>query len=356
MGPPAKRLNFEGLTKQLAHVLNRFEACGYFPEAFGYDCVDAGPVPGTLGPEPNIYLSQATGRDNLWPFDQPIEVASSPFGGDKRKPRWSFWDTPEWFDLIEVLHDLVSKPVDGHLHDCSGCGWHFATVDQNAGRKLFRDEINYALSLADPAYEMTSDGEIITSAREPFKPLLAAATPKDTEQTEVIDKIASAERAFRSRSATKADRQHAVRDVADVLEHLRPQIKEAMLKEDDSALFNIANNFAIRHNNANQRTRYDDEIWLRWLFYVELAERCFGYERANSGLLGPRERSTGADQPERRAIGSVSAAAVADESFGDARMAGLQSRQRERSSTRAATASAADLVVQVVREQQRPAC
>lgn len=271
VGPLAGRVAFDGVAKQLALVLTRFEACGYFQEAFGYECVDAGPVPGSLGPDPNAYLFQATGRDDLWPFDEPFTGRSWSSPVSDGEPRWTTWDPPEWFDLIEALSDLVSRPTGGYRHDYSGCGWHFQDFDQSSGRSLFRDEINYALGLGEPAYELTPDGEVVASAPEPFKPLLAASTPVGTEQAEVTDKIASAEQAFRSRGATKADRQHAVRDLADVLEHLRPQIKEAMLKEDENALFNIANNFAIRHNNANQRARYDDEVWLRWLFYVELA-------------------------------------------------------------------------------------
>ena len=263
IGPLTDRLDFDGVTKQLAHVLSRFEVCGYFQEAFGYDCVDAGPVPGALGPDPNVYLSQATGRESLWPFDEPVAFGRPSPSGDRRSaPRWRAWDPPEWFDLIEALYDLVSKPIDGHFHDYSGCGWHFSAFDADAGRVVFRDEINYALSLGDPSYDLTEIGEIVTSTPEPFKTLVAASTPKNTEQVEVVDKIASAERAFQYRGATKADRQHAVRDLADVLEHLRPQIKEAMLKEDEGALFNIANNFAIRHNNADQKARWSSPVFL----------------------------------------------------------------------------------------------
>ena len=36
------------------------------------------------------------------------------------------------------------------------------------------------------------------------------------------------------------------------------------------ALFDIANNFAIRHNNEMQKREYDI-LWLTWIFYVYLA-------------------------------------------------------------------------------------
>lgn len=76
---------------------------------------------------------------------------------------------------------------------------------------------------------------------------------------------------FRTRGATLDDRRHAVRDLADVLEALRPDIRENMLPADEKALFNVANGFAIRHNNHQQKGDYDRVTWLRWAFYVYLA-------------------------------------------------------------------------------------
>jgi hypothetical protein len=47
-------------------------------------------------------------------------------------------------------------------------------------------------------------------------------------------------------------------------------VKEQLLSQDESALFNIANNYAIRHHKAEQKDDYDD-VWLRWLFYFYLS-------------------------------------------------------------------------------------
>jgi hypothetical protein len=76
---------------------------------------------------------------------------------------------------------------------------------------------------------------------------------------------------FRARGATVDDRRHAVRDLADVLENIRPDVKESMLTAEEKALFTVANGFAIRHNNREQKDDYDRLIWLRWAFYVYLA-------------------------------------------------------------------------------------
>ncbi|HEY2673084.1 MAG TPA: hypothetical protein VGJ07_22340, partial [Rugosimonospora sp.] len=76
---------------------------------------------------------------------------------------------------------------------------------------------------------------------------------------------------FRRRGATPTDRRDAVRDLADVLEHMRPQVKVHLLPKDEGALFEIANRFWIRHNKPDQLSDYDRELWWAWLFYVYLA-------------------------------------------------------------------------------------
>ena len=59
--------------------------------------------------------------------------------------------------------------------------------------------------------------------------------------------------------------------LADVMEFLRPRLKEVLTNRDESDLFNIANNFGIRHHNTNQKTQYDSTIWCSWMFYHFLA-------------------------------------------------------------------------------------
>jgi hypothetical protein len=44
-----------------------------------------------------------------------------------------------------------------------------------------------------------------------------------------------------------------------------------MLRGDEGALFNIANNFTIRHPNESQKGNYDTAIWHSWIFYVNLS-------------------------------------------------------------------------------------
>jgi hypothetical protein len=265
-------LEFPTVAEQLAAAIARFRACGYLEQAFGGYCVDAGEVEGSLGSDPNVYFLQATGRRDIWPYDATIAAPGAVFPEDQPSvPRWSLWDEDTWFDVLEALHDLVSKPTDGWYHDFSGCGWHYSEFEAPAGQSEFRDEISYVLRMGEPAYEMNGEGEIVAATPEEFRDLVEASFPEGTEHDEVEAKVAVAIRSFRARGATKADRQHAVRDLADVLEHLRADMKTVMLSADENDLFNIANNFGIRHNNRVQRRDYDDATWLRWMFYVYLA-------------------------------------------------------------------------------------
>lgn len=67
------------------------------------------------------------------------------------------------------------------------------------------------------------------------------------------------------------DKKEAVRILGDVLEFLKPKIKDLKISKDTDALFNIANNFAIRHHNRAQHADYDKPIWYAWMFYAHLA-------------------------------------------------------------------------------------
>jgi len=52
---------------------------------------------------------------------------------------------------------------------------------------------------------------------------------------------------------------------------IRPQLKKVIMTSDENDLFNIANNFGIRHNNKDQKTDYDKAIFYSWIFYYYLA-------------------------------------------------------------------------------------
>lgn len=102
-----------------------------------------------------------------------------------------------------------------------------------------------------------------------FEPIFGADVPLD--DTNVVSRIDSAVLAYRRHGATAEQRRQAVRDLADVLEYLRPQVATFLTRKDEGDLFNIANNFGLRHHNDRQKTGYDAALWLSWMFYFYLA-------------------------------------------------------------------------------------
>jgi hypothetical protein len=256
-GPRTEPLPFEDLRALGFSVLDGlWEAC-FFQQAFGYECVDAGTVYGTIGSDPSAYFLRRLGRKDVWHYRH--------FG--------TYYDEDTLLDVVEVLYDLVSAPLQdhGHNHDYNHCGWHYDAFDKPSGQVRMRQELNEVLKLRDPALEVLPSGEIVESAPEGFAPLLTAEFPDGTPDDPVKAKVQTAIRLYQSRHASDDDRLNAVRGLADVLEFLRSSIKAEMLSADENDLFNLANNFAIRHNNDTQKRDYDSATWHRWMFYVYLA-------------------------------------------------------------------------------------
>jgi hypothetical protein len=268
-GPLAQPMPFGTVRRLAVGVLDELRRDGYFHEAFGYECIDEGKVYGTVGSDPGGFFLRTIMRERIWPYwvdpRGPLGVFAKNMGF------WTWWDADTLFDVLEVLHDLVSKPTQGWHKDFLDCGMHYSKFDRDAGQERFRRDINAVLRLGEPAYEISRHGEIVESGPVEFRGLMDTPIPAGTEHDLISQKIDAAVRLFRARGASIDDRRHAVRDLADVLEVLRPDIKESMLSADENALFQLANGFAIRHNNRKQRGDYDRDTWLRWAFYVYLA-------------------------------------------------------------------------------------
>jgi hypothetical protein len=231
-----------------------FENEGYFQEALGYHCVDAGFVAGSLARRIEGALLLALRKDNLAPIRERIEV----------------YDEEDMFDVIEFLFDHCSKPIERWYHDFSDCGWHCHTFDREAGRAEFRERINDLLEPYEKGFELSDAGEVLALGDPSVAPLHEAPLPT-SDPDNVGARVAAAQVKFRRHRSTLSDRRDAIRDLADVLEFLRPQLDGVLTNKDDAALFNIANNFAIRHHNEKQQSTYDKPIWYSWMFYFYLA-------------------------------------------------------------------------------------
>ncbi len=75
---------------------------------------------------------------------------------------------------------------------------------------------------------------------------------------------------FRARDANRDEKRSACVALAGVLERRRNLVKLELLAKDERALFQIANDFDVRHRKPEQRADYDD-VFLNWLFWWYLA-------------------------------------------------------------------------------------
>lgn len=250
-------------------VFRQFQERQYFDEAFGFSCVDLDWVPGTVGKQPDIYFLRHLRKPDLWPINEKLDS----------------YTEDDLFDVIELLYDLVSEPLEGSYHSWNNCGMHYSTFNQPGGRVKFRSEINEILSDYKVGYELAENGEIVEKADKGVETLLSAKLPTSAGD-DVQQRLDDAIGLFRRRNASLTDRHNAVRMLADILEELRPRLKHALSKKDEGDLFNIANNFEIRHRNEKQKTQYDRSLWLSWMFYFYLATLHFGVRRLKQSTDG----------------------------------------------------------------------
>lgn len=230
----------------------QFQKSGYFDEAFGFYCVDLGHVDGRIS-DVELEILLTIRKKNLWPLDKMAHSYSE----------------DDFFDMLEFLYRNVSKPIDGTYHDWNDCGMHWETFNKSDGQSEFRQKANIVLSHYESRFELSPNGEVLSKPEEGFEPIFDADIP--SKDVTIRNRVESATLRFRRHGATLDDRRQAVRDLVDVLECIRPKVKALLSRADDRDLFEIANNFGIRHLNDKQKTGYDAAIWLSWMFYFYLA-------------------------------------------------------------------------------------
>lgn len=251
--PSGSRLNLAIMSKLFVSLWEDLKDKGYFQEAFGYNCIDIGYVQGKLG-DVSIYFLRTLHKDNLWPIPT----------------KYLFYNESDLFDVIELLYDHVSSPVSGTYHSYDDCGWHYETFDKAAGQAEYVSRVNELLKDYTEGYELSPDGEILHKAIPGAETLLNDEPPK-YDKNNVDNRIREAIHRYKQSRSSLTEKHNSIKMLADILEFLRPKIKIVLTTADEKDLFNIANNFGIRHHKQGQKTDYDKDIWFDWIFYYYLA-------------------------------------------------------------------------------------
>jgi hypothetical protein len=187
---------------------------------------------------------------------------------------WKIVTEDRVFDVTEFLYDNVSKP--GEFTSFQSDNGHeyqdYGSYDEAAGKEEFRGSANIILSEIGDGFELGKDGHIRANATGGGEHIIGAEiVPFD--ETNVDSKVRTAIEKWRKRHTTLEDKKEAIRLLADVFEWLKrtKQLDNALVSRDESDIFNIANNFSIRHHGPAQKSNYDQSIWYNWMFHFYLA-------------------------------------------------------------------------------------
>jgi hypothetical protein len=247
-------------------IFQEYLSKGYFGQAFGYED-SRGSVYGNICANYDDgcikrFIYRKLRKRNLWPIEERIAE----------------YFEDDLFDIIELFYDIVSKPrLYTKKEDILKYVGHpfrdtpeYLTFNTEEGKNEFRNEVNKALNDYQDGFELSTEGEIQLTGEKDLQSLFSEEIPL-TGDTTIDKKIENAIIKFRHHRSTDKQKKEAVRELADVLELLKPIMSKLPMSKDESDLFNIANNFGIRHFNTKQRTDYDTTVFLTWVFSCYLS-------------------------------------------------------------------------------------
>jgi hypothetical protein len=224
------QLDLPAVTREFVRIVSSFRANGYFDKKFPDACVDDHDAVYVDGGD---VLQQVLGIPKLhWPLqaDQLLEVDDA------------------LFNVIEALHDLVARPRSRSFHSYGGCGWHYSQFAIEPARVLYRWRVNQLLDRSDLGLRLADEGEdvgrLVAVTDDARADLVTSLTNQPPGHT--ADRVRHGIALFRARGATEHDKRSAILVLAGIIEERRQLLKDNLVKKDEGALFDIANNFALR--------------------------------------------------------------------------------------------------------------
>jgi hypothetical protein len=253
---------------------------GLWAESFGLDCPDG---VGDPAKPPDVQIEDMLGHhigiEETWPLR-------------RSEPNWS---RDDFYDLVEVLHDVASMPSTWSSHHYGGCVGHAGGFSPAVGQALYRDRVNALLGRSDLGVRLADSGEdqgrlVLVSGGGLDEALVEAVAVTPAEH---VDEVRHAVALFRARDRDPVSMRSAIVTLAGVMERHRAMLHAELFSGDENALFEIANKFGLRHRKPDQRTDYDTPF-LEWIFHWYLA---------TVALLGhlteERQAETGIGTPPR---------------------------------------------------------
>jgi len=241
------------LTRAFEIQINELASAGYFPNVLPKKCLDDD-TEVNLG-DVGIKITNAIGMEANWPLTgDNVEIVPDSL----------------LFSLMEYFHDQCQRPRTASEHKY--CGTHFHTFNRAAGGEVYRWKLNELLETYSIELHLgdvgTEQGRLIKHFGSPLDSL--ADTQIEARAARPEDEVAEAIKRFRSKDTTMAIKRASLGLLAGDLERRRAAVKTALLTRDEADLFQIANQFAIRHRRDDQKDDYRVE-YLDWIFWSYLS-------------------------------------------------------------------------------------
>ena len=232
--------------RQIVERVRDLERRGYFVPVTGEDCVDSHEE---VAPLQDVVASRMR-RSLNWDAGHP-----------------DGWSDADFFDAIEVLHQLVQRPATQSYHSYSSCGWHHTNFSCASGQRVFRYFINRVLDTSEVPFRVATSGADVGCMTR------RGSAEHQVAVERVLVRGPQAERdarehtiqLYRSRGSTLEDRRSATNTLARLLEARKELIKETLTKRGADPLFEMLNRWDVRHNREDQIRDYDP-AFLDWLF------------------------------------------------------------------------------------------
>ena len=257
---PPPPLELQQLQIHWADMVGKLDRTGYFERAFGSRCLDSDDDPDTRGQAElraavgDYSLGWPLGRESADPWDKP-----------------GSWSEDLFLDLVEALHDYVARPRQRSWHSFHR-EWDYGLYVRGPGQDLYRWKVNELLDRSTLRLRLADKGinrgRLVDAPGDAREELLALVQGRGEPRE--VSRIEHAIAQFQRRDATREAKREATCALADVLEQRKTLVKTELLSKDSNALFQIANEFDIRHMNERQKAEYDP-LFLDWVFWWYLA-------------------------------------------------------------------------------------
>ncbi|WP_080848671.1 hypothetical protein [Cytobacillus gottheilii] len=203
--------------------------------------------PKLMAPSPEAFLFKHVGNQDVFPIEQ----------------YYHRFDKTTVFTLIEILHQYIWNIEDFDVFDIFDDA-------QNTAQAEFRNEINKYLIHLEDGYLLSEKGYIIDLPDDGLGNLITRNLPEHTSDT-VTEQVETAIKMFFKYDSNIEEKRKAIAILADILEPYRKDLKEYTTKKHDKIIFDIVNNYGIRHNDIEQVDDYDKPVWYEWMFHYYLS-------------------------------------------------------------------------------------